>query len=119
LQEPNSFSWQEASPTSYTITAKSNSAFLLSFLESYDSHWKVFVNGNPLPEGVHVEVNGFANGWLVNDTGELTITVEYETQNLLTIAVAASIVLPAFLILLIVRKRIVKVALEFLRNIKK
>ena len=45
LEAPESFSWTEVSPTSYKANAKSNAEFLLVFLESYDSHWVAFVNG--------------------------------------------------------------------------
>lgn len=110
LQAPDSFSWEEVSPTSYSAKAKSNSEFLLVFLESYDTHWMAFVNGSPISESNHVEVNAFANGWLVNATGNLTITVEYETQNLLTASVAASTILPAVLVVFLIRKKIREIA---------
>jgi len=118
LQEPDSFSWQETSPTSYVAKAESNSEFLLVFLESYDTHWEAFVNGRQISENNHVEVNDFANGWLVNATGNLTITVEYETQNLLTASVAASTILPALLVIFLVRKNIREIAHNVLRKIR-
>ncbi len=118
LQAPDSFSWQETSPTSYVAKAESNSEFLLVFLESYDTHWEAFVNGSPISENDHVEVNDFANGWLVNATGNLTITVVYETQNLLTASVAASTILPALLVVLLVRKNIREIAHNVMRKIR-
>lgn len=118
LQAPDSFSWQETSPTSYVAKAKSNSEFMLVFLESYDTHWEAFVNGSPISENNHVEVNDFANGWLVNATGNLTITVVYETQNLLTASVAASAILPTLLVVFLVRKNIREIAHNVLRKIR-
>ena len=118
LQQPDSFSWQETSPTSYVAEAKSNSEFLLVFLESYDTHWEAFVNGSPISENDHVQVNDFANGWLINATGNLTITVEYETQNLLSASVAASTILPALLVMLLARKNVRKIAHNALRKIR-
>jgi uncharacterized membrane-anchored protein len=88
------------------------------FLESYDTHWEAFVNGSPISENDHVEVNDFANGWLVNATGNLTITVVYETQNLLTASVAASTILPALLVVLLVRKNIREIAHNVMRKIR-
>jgi len=118
LQEPDSFSWQEISPTSYVAKAESNSEFLLVFLESYDTHWEAFVNGRPISESDHVEVNDFANGWLINATGNLTITVEYATQNLLTASVAASTILPALFVVFLVRKNIREIAHNVLNKIR-
>jgi hypothetical protein len=106
LQTPESFAWDEVSPTGYTVNVDSREPFLLVFLESYDSHWIAFVNGKLIPQSNHVEVNDFANGWLVNATGNLTITVEYETQNLMTASVAVSIALPALFLVFLVRKKI-------------
>jgi len=119
LQAPDSFSWEEVSPTSYIAKAKSNSEFLLVFLESYDTHWMAFVNGSPISESNHVEVNAFANGWLVNATGNLTITVEYETQSLLAASIVASTILPAVLVMFLVRKKIREIAHSVLRKIRR
>jgi len=119
LQAPSSFSWEEVSPTSYVAQAKSNSEFLLVFLESYDAHWMALVNGSPISENDHVEVNDFANGWLVNAKGNLTITVEYETQNLLAASVAASTILPALLVVFLIRKNIREIAHDVLHKIRR
>jgi hypothetical protein len=119
LQAPDSFSWEEVSPTSYIAKTKSNSEFLLVFMESYDTHWMAFVNGSPISESNHVEVNAFANGWLVNATGNLTITVEYETQNLLTASVVASTILPAVLVMFLIRKKIREIAHNVLPKIRR
>jgi len=118
LQAPDSFSWEEVSPTSYKANVKSDSKFLLVFLESYDPHWMAFVNGTPISESNHLEVNDFANGWFVNAAGNLTITVEYETQNLLTASVAASTILPVLLVMFLVRKNLREIAHNVLRKIR-
>jgi len=103
LIEPKNFTWREASPTKYEANVESNGSFILVFLGSYDEHWKAYVNGNLIPETNHLEVNAFANGWLIDATGNLTITIQYETQNLLTVSIAASIILPMLLLMLLSR----------------
>jgi hypothetical protein len=118
LQAPEGFSWQQLSPTRYEIHAESNAPFLLAFLENYDRQWKAFVDGKPIPESNHVTVNAFGNGWIVNSTGKLTMIVEYETQNLLTVSVAASITLSAVFALVVVRKNIRENARRLWRRIK-
>ena len=118
LQTPETHSWQQISPTSYTINAQANAPFVLAFLENYDSHWKVFVNGKPISEDNHVTVNAFANGWVITSTGRLTIAIEYETQNLITTAALASVVLTVLFAMVIVRKEIRKSIRYFLRKRK-
>lgn len=110
LVTPESLTWEEESPTSYKANVRSNGRFLLVFLESYNSHWKAFANGQPIPESNHVKVNAFANGWLVNTTGDVSIAIEYETQNSLTASVAASVVLPTLFMVFLVRRSFRKIA---------
>jgi hypothetical protein len=119
LEAPESFSWTEVSPTSYKANVESNAEFLLVFLESYDSHWAAFVNGQQIPESNHLEVNAFANGWLIDAPGNVTITVEYETQNLLTASIAASVGLPLLFMAFLVRNDLKAIALKLLRRLRK
>jgi hypothetical protein len=109
LVPPENFMWTELSPTSYVAHVESKGAFFLVFLESYDKNWKVSVNGNPVSETNHQEVNAFANGWLINSTGNLTISIQYETQNVFLVSVVASLILPALLIAFLSRKDIKRV----------
>ena len=92
---------------------------MLAFLENYDSHWKAFVNGKPISEDNHVVVNAFANGWMISNTGNLAITIEYETQNLITAAALASVVLTVLFATVVARKEIRKSIRYFLRKGKK
>ena len=106
------------SPTKYIIKANTDSPFILGLLESYDSNWKVQVNGKQIPEGDHIQINAYANGWLIRDTGELTITVEYTSQKIFTLAVIASIILPLTLIVLLFRRTSKTVTLRYNKNKK-
>jgi hypothetical protein len=105
---PENFSWIELSPTSYVAHMKSKGAFVLVLLESYDAHWKLSVNGSPVSEANHVEVNAFANGWIIDKTGELTISIEYEKQNTLYVSIIASLLLLALLMTFLNRKELKK-----------
>jgi len=103
LQAPENFVWRELCPISYEVRLTSKGPFILVLLESYDPQWKLSVNNSPLPEESHLNVNAFANGWLIESTGNLTITVDYETQKILTASVAISIISPALLLALLSR----------------
>jgi len=74
---PARFAWRELDPTSYSAQVESKGKFLLVLLESYDSSWKAYVDGNPVPGKDHLEVDSFANAWVINDVGNLSITVTY------------------------------------------
>jgi len=118
LETPENFEWNELSPTSYVAHVKSKSAFILAFLESYDKNWKVTVNGNPVLRTNQYEVNDFANAWLIEDTGDLTITLQYEIQNVFLGSVVVSIILSALLMAYFSRKDITKAAVLIHRKIK-
>lgn len=108
LTTPENLVWQDKSPTNYEASATSKGPFVLVFLESYSSNWKLYVNGGLLPEANHLEVNSFANGWLIDNPGNITIRIEYQTQNLLVISTIASVLLPMGLLMFLSRKDIRK-----------
>jgi len=119
LIEPKNLIWKELSPTKYEANVESNGSFILVFLESYDKNWKAYVNGNLIPETNHLKVNAFANGWLIDATGNLTITIQYETQNLFTISVIASVILPVLLLTFLSRQDIKRVVHTIQRKFKR
>jgi hypothetical protein len=108
LTTPENLVWQDKSPTNYEASATSKGPFVLVFLESYSSNWKLYVNGGLLPEANHLEVDSFANGWLIDNLGNITIRIEYQTQNLLVISVIASVLLSMSLLIFLSRKDIKK-----------
>ena len=61
--------------------------FYLVFIETYDSGWSASF-GNGTAAGNHVEVNDFANAWLVNKTGSYTISIYYNEQGIYWFALA-------------------------------
>jgi len=103
LTMPESFTWSQISPTSYQANAYSKGIFFLVLSETCDSSWKLTVNGTTVSENKHLKTNAFANGWLVENTGNLVITIEYETQKLLAASVVVSVVMPALLIVFLYR----------------
>jgi hypothetical protein len=118
LVPPENFTWEELSPTNYEVHVNSRGPFFLVLLQTYDEHWQVHVNGKPVPEEKHYKVNAFANGWLINETGNLKIKIEYETQKLIRTSAILSIILPALLIILLSRKDLTSFFLKFLSTAK-
>ena len=70
-------SYQKIDPTKYTVKVNASKPFMLSFAESYDPLWVAYVNG----EKIHsIPLYGVINGFYINQTGYLEITIEYEPQ---------------------------------------
>jgi hypothetical protein len=98
LQDFSSFSneapaevvvFERVSSTSYTAEVNASSPFLLSFAEPYDASWIAFVDGQRIePVPLYSVINGF---W-INKTGLLEITIEYEPQRLFYYGSTISIV---------------------------
>jgi hypothetical protein len=98
LQDFSSFSneapaevvvFERVSSTSYTAEVNASSPFLLSFAEPYDASWIALVNGQRIePVPLYSVINGF---W-INETGLLEITIEYEPQRLFYYGSTISIV---------------------------
>jgi hypothetical protein len=117
---PMNFTWCEVSPTEYTAYATTGGPFILGFLENYDEHWKVYVNGKLVPETSHLKgINGFANGWIIDDVGNLNITMEYEAQNIIYISILASITLPLFLLVLLDKRELKRIIHKVVSQLRK
>ena len=72
----------EDNPTQITVHV-SNAAtpYYLVFRETYDPHWAAFYpNGTEINPRDHIAVNGFANAWYMNKTGNYTVTLYYTLQ---------------------------------------
>lgn len=76
--------YERIGPTKWRMEISADRPFLLSFAETYDSRWlaEVYV-GSELAATIRpVELYGTSNGYYVNETGELGITLRYEPQDM-------------------------------------
>ena len=73
-------------PSDYTAHVDAKTPFALILGEAYSQGWILTVNGIPQANG-HLLANSYANGWLINKTGNLNIGIVFETQ---------SVVFPAY-----------------------
>lgn len=81
FSKPN-ISFVENTPTKVTVhVSKATTPYYLVFRETYDPHWAAFYsNGTEVNPRDHIAVNGFANAWYMNKTGNYTITLYYTLQ---------------------------------------
>ncbi len=99
--------WSKRSPAKYSAVVKrpENTAqgpFWMALNVSYDKGWKAYIlkDGKRTELRRHYVINGFANGWWVENTSdpELTIVMEFEPQGRLFWGAVASISSSVFLI---------------------
>lgn len=70
-------SYQKIDPTKYIVEVNATKPFMLSFAEAYDPLWIAHVKG----EGIEsIPLYSVINGFWINQTGQLEITIEYEPQ---------------------------------------
>jgi hypothetical protein len=69
-------------PTQVTVhVTNATTPFYLVYRETYDKHWAAYYsNGSEVNPYDHIVVNGFANAWYMNKTGNYTITLYYTLQ---------------------------------------
>jgi hypothetical protein len=93
FSQPN-ITFVQNTPTSITVNVHNATApFYLVYRETYDSHWAAFYsNGTEVNPYYHIAVNGFANAWYMNKTGNYTITLYYTLQTDAWIAWAVSFI---------------------------
>ena len=81
FSKPN-ISFVENTPTKVTVhVSNATTPYYLVFRETYDPHWAAFYsNGTEVNPNDHIAVNGFANAWYMNKTGNYTVTLYYTLQ---------------------------------------
>ena len=81
--------YQKIDPTEYAVKINATKPFMLSFAQTYDPLWVGHVNG----EGIaSIPLYSLINGFWINKTGELTITIEYKPKRWFYYGSAVSII---------------------------
>jgi len=78
----------KTNPTLYSVETNATCPFILTFVKSYDPYWVCYVNGE---RASSFPLYGGVNGFLINQTGQLEITIEYEPQRWFYIGSAISV----------------------------
>ena len=69
--------YEKINPTKYRARVLASEPFMLSFGETYYRLWSASVNGKEYPSA---PLNSIANGFWIDDEGELEITIEFKAQ---------------------------------------
>jgi len=70
-------SYQKIDPTKYIVEVNATKPFMLSFGEFYNPLWVAYVNRERIES---IPLYSVINGFRINQTGQLEITIEYEPQ---------------------------------------
>jgi len=91
-QLPSKLEHQMISPSKHKVEVQSNTPFLLIFSESFHPLWQAFTieEGKKSIFDLHEKVNGYANGFYINKTGNFTIWIEFLPQKLFNICLTIS-----------------------------
>ncbi len=72
-------SYEMVEQTKYVVNVNATTPFVLAFVEAYNPLWVAHVNGNE-ETSTSFQLYSVINGFLINKTGQLQITIEYEPQ---------------------------------------
>ena len=85
--------WSKVNPTRYNVKINKldAKAEMLVFSELFNSGWEAsFEDGSKIPSQKHFLVNVYANGWLIDKTGNYQISLRFLPQKTLELGVRIS-----------------------------
>ena len=86
----NIVNFQKIDSTKFNVEVNATDPFMLSFAQAYDSSWIVNVNGEKINS---MPLYSVTNGFWINQTGVLEITIEYEPQKLFNYGLTISLLI--------------------------
>jgi hypothetical protein len=74
--------YEKINPTQYRVKVNSSEPFFIVLSQNFDKNWNAYVvkSNNREKISTHILVNGFANGWFINNSGSLEIIITYDLQ---------------------------------------
>jgi hypothetical protein len=115
LKNTPEINFAKINPTKYEIDIKgAKSSYYLDFLDAYNSNWQATVINNDKNKSIgsenHFVLNGYANSWRIDETGNYKVILEYKPQKYFYYGLAISTIsLVIFLLLPIIFKKRKKV----------
>lgn len=72
--------FEKNSPTHYTVhVTNAEEPFVISFLERFSPLWTLKIN-NEVVNSKHFQINGYANGWVLNKKGSYILSIDFSSQ---------------------------------------
>lgn len=90
-------SFKKINPTRYEVNVKDAlDPYILVFSEGFSPLWEIYYEGKRIRE--HFFVNGYANGWYIEKSGNYELSLVFKTQRLLKIGFIISVITLIFFI---------------------
>ncbi|OGM33515.1 hypothetical protein A3D00_00075 [Candidatus Woesebacteria bacterium RIFCSPHIGHO2_02_FULL_38_9] len=81
LSVPDNIIFVKLNPSEYQVKITgSQGKFLLVLANSFHPGWQLIIGGKKLSDDNHIEVNGYANGFIVDKTGNFTVDLIFAPQ---------------------------------------
>jgi hypothetical protein len=90
--DPGSVSYHMVDPTDINVQINDSSGPFILILKNSYADWKLTIDGEEITPSSHFLVNGYANGWVINKTGNFTIHATYAPQGDFKLGINISIV---------------------------
>lgn len=106
--------WDKVNPTVYNVDlTNQKTPFILTFSETFHPMWQLTDLDNKVVDATHINVNSFANAWLIKDNVPDKLKVQFVLQNTknygLMISIFFFIIIPSIVIYLDYNKKLKKV----------
>lgn len=88
--EPSLVSYKKEGATEFKVTIESHGPYTIVLRETYDETWMMAVNGKP--DSSSIPVYGMLNGFLVNTSGEICLSIFFMPQKWFEIGMGLSII---------------------------
>lgn len=93
---------QKINPIKYNLRINTTEPFMLVFVGAYDPLWTSYINGK---EYKSIPLYSVINGFWIEETGNLKVTVEYKPQRWFYYGLSISVVAMIYLIILLIKNR--------------
>jgi len=96
---PSYFDTISFQPTHVTARYTSSSPFVLVYLTNFDEGFALLVDGQEVAS--HFQANGFANGWVITETGSHTIEIEFMPQFIYTYGIYVTLATISLIVMIV------------------
>jgi hypothetical protein len=85
--------YEKINPTKYVVTVNAVKPYVLTFAETFDPLWTVYIDGiRKNNSNDNIPLYSIVNGFSINKLGEHTLAIEYEPQRSFYIGIAISLI---------------------------
>jgi len=113
--ETSELEFSKIDPTRYIVNVNSTDPFILILSQTFDKEWEAKIGAKIINK--HFIINGFANGWIIEQSGTFKINLEYSPQRDVEIGRIISIFTIIFSLTILYRKKIKQVLIFGLQGV--